>query len=98
MGVHVAGYCGRCLQAISNQRYILPRITGLDPANRGWYNNGSYVPISKSDGVFVDIIHTDSGQGGAPRSTGTIDFWPNGGVRIQPGCPIIPTNPDGKLK
>jgi pancreatic triacylglycerol lipase len=34
---------------------------------------------------FVDIIHTMAGTAGADESTGTVDFWPNGGVK-QPGC------------
>lgn len=36
---------------------------------------------------MVDVIHTDSGVLGAEIPTGTVDFWPNGGVN-QPGCPI----------
>lgn len=43
--------------------------------------------ISERDAVLVDIIHTDKGRYGTSYSTGTIDFWPNGGGRIQPGCP-----------
>lgn len=38
--------------------------------------------------MFVDIIHTDAGGFGAPKSTGTVDFWVNGGRRFQPGCPV----------
>lgn len=36
--------------------------------------------------VFVDVIHSDSTYFGAPKPTGTVDFWPNLG-RSQPGCP-----------
>lgn len=42
-------------------------------------------------GVFVDVIHTDMELFGAPTSTGTVDFWPNGG-KEQPNCP--PANYD----
>lgn len=35
----------------------------------------------------VDVIHTDAWLYGAPVSTGTVDFWPNGGKTLQPGCP-----------
>lgn len=36
---------------------------------------------------MVDVIHTDAWLYGAPVSTGTIDFWPNSGKTLQPGCP-----------
>lgn len=35
--------------------------------------------------LFVDVIHTDKMFFGAPESTGTVDFWPNGG-EAQYGC------------
>lgn len=35
----------------------------------------------------VDVIHTDAWLYGAPVSTGTVDFWPNNGKTLQPGCP-----------
>lgn len=35
----------------------------------------------------VDVIHTDAWLYGAPVSTGTVDFWPNSGKTLQPGCP-----------
>lgn len=33
------------------------------------------------------MIHTDAWLYGAPVSTGTVDFWPNSGGTLQPGCP-----------
>lgn len=49
---------------------------------------------------MVDIIHTDAGLYGQPISTGSVDFWPNGGNTLQPGCPFrlgIPLNPNGNI-
>lgn len=68
------------------------RVTGLDPSLRGDIGvytliNG-YQHINANDADYVDIIHTDAGGHGTPTSTGTVDFWVNGGIRIQPGCPI----------
>lgn len=34
---------------------------------------------------MVDVIHTDAGVLGADKDSGTVDFWPNGGID-QPGC------------
>lgn len=36
---------------------------------------------------MVDVIHTDAGILGAGVATGSVDFWPNGGV-VQPGCQL----------
>jgi len=40
---------------------------------------------------MVDIIHTDYGYYGVNKYTGTVDFFPNNGSRIQPGCPLNAT-------
>ncbi|XP_039313434.1 pancreatic triacylglycerol lipase isoform X2 [Solenopsis invicta] len=43
-----------------------------------------------TDARFVDIIHTDQGFYGVAKDTaGTVDFFPNGGSRVQPGCPRL---------
>lgn len=42
--------------------------------------------LSKDDAQFVDIIHTDAKKYGIFASIGHIDFFPNGGQRLQPGC------------
>jgi len=60
----------------------------LDPA--GPLYNFLQPHLSLSDARFVDIIHTDYGFYGIARTTGTVDFFPNGGERIQPGCPQHP--------
>jgi len=56
----------------------------LDPA--GPLFNIIEPRLSYSDARFVDIIHTDYGFYGIAQATGTVDFFPNNGHRIQPGC------------
>lgn len=70
----------------SSTSFELPRITGLDPAGPFFYLIMD--PLSAKHARFVDIIHTDAGSLGIAETTGTVDFFPNGGHRIQPGCPI----------
>lgn len=42
--------------------------------------------LERNDAQFVDIIHTAGGLFGYMSSIGDVDFFPNGGVAIQPGC------------
>lgn len=76
------------------------RISALDPAFPMFYVLKLCTPLNKSDAEFVDVIHTDAWFYGAPFSTGTVDFWPNGGKTLQPGCPkrnYRPLTDNGKL-
>lgn len=74
--------------SITNLLPYFPRISALDPAFPLFYlTAGLAAHLSKHDAEFVDVIHTDAWLYGAPSSTGTADFWPNGGKTLQPGCP-----------
>lgn len=68
------------------------RITGLDPAGPLYATLRPLLPIdltlSKEDAVFVDIIHGDKNGFGSPSATGDVDFYPNNGAHVQPGCPL----------
>lgn len=87
LGSHVAGYAGRTVIRAGFRKYILPRITSLDPAGPLWYVLPlNKVPLGPNDAAFVDIIHTDNGKFGGTRSTGHVDFYPNGGRSPQPSC------------
>lgn len=81
----MTGYIGRTIKSRSNNNFVLPRLTGLDPAGPAFYPTLQYKPLTLNDAVFVDIIHTDAYSFGQSVSSGTADFWPNGG-RSQPGC------------
>lgn len=83
LGGQAAGFTGKFLR-----RGRVPRITALDPALPG-FNNPSLRSshLAPSDARFVDVIHTDGGNFGVAYATGHADFYPNGGVRLQPGCP-----------
>lgn len=81
--------------------YLKFRITGLDPANPPFFPDILLNHLSHSDAEMVDIIHTDAGLYGQPIATGTIDFWPNDGMTLQPGCPFrlgIPLSVNGKAQ
>lgn len=43
--------------------------------------------MDKNSADFVDVFHTDSGRYGTTRNLGHIDYYPNGGFRVQPLCP-----------
>jgi hypothetical protein len=83
LGGQLAGSLGRAIQKKGNVK--LTRITGLDVAKPFFYPGLRH--INKDDAKMVDIIHTDAGVYGANIPTGTVDFWPNRGKRLQPGCP-----------
>ncbi|XP_031784889.1 lipase member H-A-like isoform X1 [Nasonia vitripennis] len=92
MGAQVAGYAGR------RTSFELSRITGLDPA--GPFFNFLEAHLQASDASFVDTIHTDAGFYGINRASGAASFYPNGGRRVQPGCPSSYelSSPEGKFR
>jgi len=86
LGAHVVGYAGKVARNI-------PRITGLDPAYPAFSVEDTDTRLDTSDAVFVDVIHTNSGNllEGAlsfPQPIGHVDFFPNGG-NSQPGCGVV---------
>lgn len=83
LGAEAAGFAGKAL----NRRGLkLGRITGLDPAYPGYSLGGKDDHLSKGDAVFVDVVHTNPGILGFPEAIGDVDFYPNHGNWIQPGC------------
>ncbi|XP_076379740.1 pancreatic triacylglycerol lipase-like [Megalopta genalis] len=90
-GIHIIGHSlgGQLAASVgSHTNFIVPRITGLDPAGPLYYT-GRY--LKAGDAAFVDIIHTDEGVLGQIYNSGDVDFLPNAGHRPQPGCSILAT-------
>ncbi|OAD55345.1 Hepatic triacylglycerol lipase [Eufriesea mexicana] len=83
LGAEVAGFMGKALAPRK-----VGRITGLDAAYPLYMNTGSEGHLTKSDAMFVDVIHTDGGNFGFPNPLGHVDFYPNGGRPVQPGCDL----------
>ncbi|XP_071558357.1 lipase member H-A-like isoform X1 [Temnothorax nylanderi] len=81
LGAHIAGFVGKC------NVFNIYRITALDPANPIFYLPGCY--LTRNDAAWVDVIHTDMGVYGSPISTGTADYYVNGGTRPQPDCKLF---------
>jgi len=65
-------------------------LTGLDPAYPLFRHSNAKLRLSAEDAIFVDVIHTDAGVLGFPSRTGHVDFYPNGGRPLQPGCDLVP--------
>ncbi|XP_055842957.1 uncharacterized protein LOC129909839 [Episyrphus balteatus] len=87
LGGVAVGLIGRDIYQKTNGRVILPRISPLDPSNPDERDDYFLPAVQKTDAKFVDVIHASAGQTGTPVHTGHVDFWPNGGEPIQPGCP-----------
>lgn len=87
LGGQLVGYIGRAVWKKSNAKLKIRRITGLDPAFPGFFPAILGVHLSRTDADFVDVIHTDAWFYGSPASKATVDFWPNNGKSLQPGCP-----------
>ncbi|XP_008548048.1 phospholipase A1 [Microplitis demolitor] len=86
LGAHVAGNAASSVKAGK-----IARVTGLDPALPGFH---AIMPASgrldATDAKFVDVIHSCGGILGFLQPLGTVDFYPNGGIAVQPGCCCMP--------
>lgn len=69
-----------------------PPPPGLDPAGPSFEHADNQSTLSRDDGQFVDVLHTNTRGSpdrsiGIQRPVGHIDIYPNGGT-FQPGCDI----------
>lgn len=80
LGAHVAGVAGSLVSG------TLSKITGLDPAAPLYGNENLADRLDKGDASFVEVIHTCGGLLGWSDPLGHVDFFPNDGTLIQPGC------------
>lgn len=80
--------CINQLEIIWNKCFICTCIlySGLDPAYPGYSLTDSSGHLAKGDAIFVDVIHTNPGIFGFPNPIGDVDFYPNPGMWVQPGC------------
>ncbi|XP_059048668.1 phospholipase A1 member A [Achroia grisella] len=83
LGAEAAGFAGKELR---RRGLVLGRITGLDPAYPGYSLTNSNDHLARGDATFVDVLHTNPGVLGFPQPIGDVDFYPNFGTWIQPGC------------
>lgn len=87
LGAQISGVVGRNVIKVSNQKYIVPRITGLDPGQVPPFFDRVIQNLNAGDATFVDTIHGESKFFGSASSVGNASFWINGGIS-QPSCKI----------
>ncbi|BES94719.1 Lipase [Nesidiocoris tenuis] len=80
LGAHVAGRVG---YEVRDDK--VARVTGLDPAMPLFFSSNPGERLSKDDGKFVDVVHTNMFMQGHYSALGHVDFYMNGGMN-QPGC------------
>jgi hypothetical protein len=85
LGGQIVGMIGRRVQSESNGKFIIPRITGLDPGQIPPFFGQSFQLLSPKDAAFVDVIHGETSLFGSAASNGHATFWVNGG-NYQPAC------------
>lgn len=60
LGAHIVGSAGRNLNYMTDR--LLPRITGLDPANPCFNQGENLTGLARGDAEFVDVIHSNAGK------------------------------------
>ncbi|KAH8416887.1 hypothetical protein KR222_010313, partial [Zaprionus bogoriensis] len=85
LGAQISSAAGRYYKS-STGGDVLPRITGLDPANPCFYEKNRLPGLQRGDADYVDIIHTNPGYAGIADETGDVDFFVEGLNPIKPGC------------
>ncbi|KAJ4428454.1 hypothetical protein ANN_24491 [Periplaneta americana] len=93
LGAQVAGFTGS-----NTKSGKVGRITGLDAAYPMFGNADASGRLDATDGVLVDAIHTCGGSLGFEEPIALVDFYPNGGLRPQPGCDNDVTGTEGNTK
>lgn len=84
LGAHIVGSAGRNFNYKTDK--LIPRITGLDPANPCFNPGENLTGLARGDAEFVDIIHSNPGALGKRDAIGDADFYPNGLDPLPPGC------------
>lgn len=84
LGSHVSAFAGKHIIRTVNEK--IARITGMDPAGPLFFGNAPDQRLSVGDADFIDCIHTDAYKFGYGSPLGDVDFYPNGGTALQPGC------------
>ncbi|XP_076648002.1 lipase member I-like isoform X2 [Halictus rubicundus] len=80
LGSQIAGCIGRTIS------FKISEIMAMDPA--GPFFGFPEPTITATDAKCVKCIHSDMGDHGTVVPCGYQDYYPNGGRRIQPGCPL----------
>lgn len=83
LGGHIAGIAGKNF----HEGQGLGNIVALDASNNLFSIDEPQQRVAVGDAVYVESIHTNTGQNGFDQPLGDASFYPNFGNR-QPGCGI----------
>lgn len=79
LGAQISGLIGRKVIEKSQDKFAIPRITGLDPGKLLEYTKTPIAFLNGGDATFVDTIHTETIFFATTISVGNSSFWVNSG-------------------
>lgn len=85
LGGQIVGRASRRVQQQSDRRFVLGRITALNPLQMGNIATNNIGRLAPGDAAFVETIFTETNQHGDFGSRGDVWFMVNGGAS-QPVC------------
>jgi hypothetical protein len=79
LGAQLIARASRRVQERTSRRFIVGRLTGLEPIQLGLIPGNNIGRLGTNDAAFVESIHTEGNQNGDHSSRGHIWFMVNGG-------------------
>ncbi|XP_037297626.1 phospholipase A1 [Manduca sexta] len=88
LGAHIVAYAAKYFYEKTGQK--ISRVTGLDPAGPCFRNMDPQFKLAPTDGLHVDVIHTNIDGFGIAERLGHVDIYVNGGEFQPSDIPYIP--------
>ena len=85
LGAHLCGFYSKMMKRLTQNKFILQKILGLDPAGPIFETIDNKFKLQPSDANSVEVWHTNTHRLGIQGRIGTVDIYINGGYN-QPHC------------
>ena len=81
LGAHLCSFYSRMMRQLTNNKFELQKILGLDPAGPFFTDFASTHRLSAADANLVEVWHTNTHNAGIKQRVGHVDIFINGGYK-----------------